>query len=787
MSLSPKGLYRFEEFELDTARRALTRSGTVIPLSSKAFQVLCYLVANPGRVVTKDELLKAVWPESFVEESNLPGYISGLRKALTDCAGYIATVPGQGYQFTAHVQMEEPAGLISHSRAGELEAPPVEHTQVLRETTHVLIRETSSPVLALEAPQSRFRSWLVWAALALVAAVAGGFAWARFHRPAPADYHQVVLADFDNRSGEEVFDFVLKNALEIDLEQSPLFTALSVGQTRRTLQQMAKSPDERLTPAIAREVCERSGSQAVLGGSIVKLGSGFVVTLDATDCVSGKQIAKYADEAQTQEETLRVVGDMTAQMRHRLGESLRSVQGFDVPIEQSTTASFDALVAYSRGVQHLLRMDGEGIPFFQRAIQLDPNFAMAYEQLGATYGNMVDLPRAKQAFAKAYELRQHAGPSEQFVITSRYDEIVQGDLDLAASNYELWARSYPLNRFVWSTLANTYTQMGRYPEAIAAAERARSVDPNYAFAYVVLARAYKRASQFEQAKRVCHEAIAHKVDVWGVHSILYQMAVYERDQAAMAREAAWDKGQSTENQTLNNVAAAAAVMGQLQKANQIFQQAKDSPAGRSTADYVFDVDADTAEVDRLLGDYAHAREFATRVPVDSDDISFEAAINAALAGDTTYAKRVIEDEKKAAATNTVVQKVWVPLLNAAIMLAEHKPERVAPLLQPARAYELRDYYVPSLLGQAFLDLHRPAEAEAAYKQIIANPGIDPTTPMLPLAHLGLARAYAQEGRKEESQKEYETLFTLWKDADADLPILRLAHKEYDASKSARMG
>jgi DNA-binding winged helix-turn-helix (wHTH) protein/tetratricopeptide (TPR) repeat protein len=775
--LSFSDLYRFDEFELNPAQRSLMRGGEVIPLASKAFQVLTYLVTNPGRVITKDELLKAVWPGSYVEESNLPGYISGLRKALTDRAGYIITVPGQGYQFTARVQTEDFAELVPAGRRAEIEPQPVEHAQLLRERTHVLIRETSSPVFALPAPRTRLPHWLLWPSLAVLA-TAGWFAWAKFNRPAPGDYRQVVLADFDNRSGEEVFDFVLKNALEIDLEQSPLFTPLSVARTRQTLQQMAKSPDERLTPAIAREVCERSASQAVLGGSITKLGSGYVLTLDATDCVSNKTLARFKEQARSQEDTLHALDDIAARMRRKLGESLRSVQGFDVPIEQSTTPSFDALVAYSRGMQHMNRMDGDGIPFFQRAIQLDPNFAMAYEQLGATYGNMIDVPAAKLAFAKAYELRQHASPSEQFVITSRYDEIVRGDLQLAANNYELWVRSYPLNRWAWSTLANTYTQMGRYPEAIAAGERAISIGPAYGAGYAILARAYKRASQFDQAKRVCREAIARKVDTWGVHSILFQIAVYERDQPAMARETAWDKGQSTENQSLDNAAFAAATMGQLARANQLFQQARDSPSARSTANYAQDIDADTAEADRLLGDSTHARSLATRVPLDLDDISFEAAFNAALSGDPAYAQRAILQERKTDASDTIAQKVWIPLLTAAVMLAEHNPAQVEPLLQPARPYELRDYYQPSLLGQAALDLHRPTEAEAAYNQIINHPGIDPVSPLWPLAHLGLARAYALEGRNEDSRKEYETFFALWKDADPEIPVLHQAHAEY---------
>ena len=504
--MSSQGLYRFDEFTLNPYARTLVRHGETVALAPKAFEVLSYLVKNPGRVVLKDELLLAVWPGTFVEESNLAQHISSLRKALGS-VGYIATVPGRGYQFTAEVQEEPPTGQIP--TAGFV-------VQTVRERARIVVSEGASTGVAadraLAAPQKRaLRPVLAIAALVLVAAGAWfGLSWVR--RPKPGDSHKIVVADFNNRTGEDVFDFVLKNALEIELEQSPLLTTLSTSETRRTLQQMSRSPEDRLTPAIAREVCERNNAQAVLNGSVLKLGSSYVISLEAVDCVSGKKLVQLQTQAADKDGTLRALSSITSTMRHKLGESLHSVQGFDVPIEQSTTSSFDALVAYSHGS---LLNNADSIPFFERAIQLDPNFAMAYEHLGVVYGNLADIPAAKRVFAKAYELRQPTDAYEQFVITSRYYEIVQNDLDLAAKNYELWGRSYPLNHWVWGALANTYTQMGHYPEAIAAGERARAVDPNYAFTYNVLARAYKRASQFDKAKAVCNEAITRKLDSWG--------------------------------------------------------------------------------------------------------------------------------------------------------------------------------------------------------------------------------------------------------------------------------
>jgi eukaryotic-like serine/threonine-protein kinase len=771
MSMSRHGLYRFDEFVLDRLKRTLVRDGVPVPLSPKAFEVLTCLVRSPGRVVTKEELLKAVWPDSFVEEGNLVQHVVALRKAFADRAGYIVTVPGRGYQFAAEVHEEALA--LAPDQSGSVVI------QTVHERTRIVVEESaeeSDGRLALPAPpQSRL--WMPIAiATLLVMALGTWFGLSRLHRPLPAGHHEIVLADFDNRTNEEVFDIVLKNALEIDLEQSPLLSLVSLSQTRDTLKQMGHSPQDRLTPELAREVCERNSAKAMLSGAIVKLGNTYVITLDATDCISGEKLAALQAQADNQEQTLQSLGSIASEMRSKLGESLHSIQGFDVPIQQSTTPSFDALVAFSRGVR---AADADAIPFYQRAIQLDPNFAMAYEDLGVAEGNLGNIISAKQAFSKAYDLHQPVSEGEQLMITSRYYEIVQDDLDLAAKNYELWIRSYPLDKWVWSSLANTYTQMGRYPEAIDAGEHARSIDPNSAFMYIVLARAYKRASKLDQAEAICEQAIAHGRGNWGVHSILFQIAAARHDQAAIARESTWDKGKPTEDQTLDNAAFTEATAGRLRDAQELFSEAKAESTKRKFEDFAFVVDADTSETERLLGAFDQARASAAKVPIDRDDTSFEAAVNAALSGDTAYAKRVIEHQSKTApASSTLVQRVQIPILGAAIALHDGKPAQAVALLKPADVYRARDYYAPSLLGQAYLDMHRPAEAAAQYKDIIANPGIDPMSPMGPLAHLGLARCDAMQQKISESRKEYETFFALWKDADADVPVLKQARLEY---------
>jgi DNA-binding winged helix-turn-helix (wHTH) protein/tetratricopeptide (TPR) repeat protein len=774
MSLALNTLYRFEEFELTPSRRVLTRKGKPISVSPKAFEVLTYLVRHPGRVVTKEEILSAVWPGSFVEEGNLAQQISGLRKALTDKADYIVTLPGRGYQFTAAVQEEMLERPATHNPMPDSQSEFL--VQRVRERTRVVVEESSAG--AVSAGRRGSTKWIVMTGVLVAATFAAWLWWHRMHLPVPGDHHEIVVADFDNQTGEEVFDVVLKNALEIDLEQSPLLALLPISQTRATLQEMGQSPDAHLNLALAREVCERNGAQAALSGSIAKLGNSYVITMDATECVSGKQLVKLQSQAKSREAVLQALGEISSKMRSKLGESLRSIHGFDVPIQQATTQSLDALVAYSKGSGGSMP-SAEQAPFYERAIQLDPRFAMAYDALGRAYGNAADMTQAKQAFAKAYELRQPTSAREQFVITAHYDEVVQDDLDSAANNYVLWTSSYPEDAVAWGSLANTYTQMGRYPEAIAAGLRSHALSPNSVFGYVVLARAYKRASEFAQVKALCNEALSKGKDSWHLHSLLFQVAAAEHDAVAMAHEAAWDKGKSTETQTLDNAAFAAATAGRLIDAERYFSESEEAARRDGLADNVVAIEADRAEMERLLGAQDRAHATAIAVPTSLDETSFIAAINAAQSGSTAYTERVIEQfSKTAPQSSTLVQKVRIPLLQAAVALHDGKPERAITLLQPAKIYEFRDYYVPSLLGAAYLENHQAAEAAAEYQEILANPGIDPLSPALPLAHLGLGRAYAAEKKTADSRKEYESLFALWKDADADLPVIRQARLEY---------
>ena len=639
MFLSRNDLYRFEGFVLDPLKRTLVREGRVVGLSSKGFDVLTYLVRNPGRVVEKEELLQAVWPSAFVEEGNLAQHISGLRKALGDRADVIVTIPRQGYQFTAAVERESSTAAVPQAHGGDV------IVQTVRERARVVMEEVTPRRDALPMPRRRLtRLRMVGCVLGLAVIAAGAWlVWQRARQPRSGDIRKIVIADFDNRTGDEVFDFVLKNALEIDLEQSPLLTTVSLAETRRTLQAMERSPDERLTAPLAREVCERNEGQAVLSGSVIRLDSRYVILLDATNCITGKRLVALQSDAAGKDGVLDALGDAAVRMRRKLGESLRSVESFDVPIEQSTTPSFDALLAYSHGL-HCGDQD-DALAYLERAIQIDPNFAMAYESIGVVQGNRHNMDAAKDAFAKAYELHQPVSASEQFIITARYYEIVQEDTELAIRNYVLWLKSYPLKGWVWATLANAYTQVGRYPEAIEAGERSRTVAPDSGFSYIVLARAYKRASRFDEAQAVCNESLRRGLGGWGIHSILLQIAAARHDEAAMQRENVRDAGKPTENQTLDDAAYGEATMGRLHHADELFATSKALSVANGSQDFAVEVDADQAEADRLLGALSQARDHAAAVPIEANETTFQAALNAAFSGDAAYAKRALLEQK----------------------------------------------------------------------------------------------------------------------------------------------
>ena len=772
MSLSFRGLYRFDGFELSPSGRAFLRNGKPVAVSPKAFEVLTYLVINPGRVVTKDELLKAVWPDSFVEESNLAQHISWLRKALGDKSNYIVTVPGRGYQFTAKVQAESPPESFPEAQAGDI------LVQRVRERTHMVIEESMPSPLPAKTTRVSRRVWpyALVAAGVLALAIWAGWKWLR--PAAPGDYHKIVVADFINTTGDAAFDRTLKRALEIDLAQSPYLDVMGGREAVTTLQLMGRKEDEAITSEAAREVCERSNRQVLLTGSIASLGSEYLLTLEAAECNSGKNIVSAKEQAAAKEKVLGALDVVADQVRAGLGESAKSVERFQVPILQVTTPSLEALKSYSLGSS----MDAQGkeptesLPLYQRAVELDPQFAMAYNSIATDYYNLGEYNLAAQEFKKAFDLSGRVSAREKLNIQAHYYADSQRDLEQGIKTYRLLAATYPRDSGPWVNIANQLTQLGQYAPAVAAGEQAVQLGPDRGVSYIVLARACKRANRFADAKSVGLEAARRGRDSSALHAILFEVAFAEQDQNALEREIKWGKDNSGGWYFIDEEATAMATAGRLREAEELYRQASDTAEHTNLPEAADEILLDQAETEFTFGLTAASRATLHRIHKLDPDSPDVATLLVDL-GDTSFAQRFLKEHDNET-QDTKMRYVYLPLVRASLAVVKGKPLEAVAALEPAIPYELADYSVLTQRGEACLRAQKAEMAADQYKKIIANPGVDPVSCLGPLAQLGLARAYAQENNKTASRHEYEKFFALWKDADADVPVLKQARLEY---------
>jgi len=789
-------LYRFDEFELSRARRTLLRNGKLVSLLPKTFDVLTCLVSNPGRVVAKDELLKAVWPESFVEENNLTQHISLLRKALTDRSGFIVTIPGRGYQFTAAVTREGPPvpfppgiGQIPpinvqpqpvHSLAGDSAATAATATEGAAPP------HPSAPAQAIAAPAAPNRrpipnlAWFsLGAALLLAVSIPGYMVWKRWANP--PQMQKVLVADFTNSTGDPAFDHTLKRAFEIDLEQSPFIDVMSEREANSTLHLMGRADTTPVTPDLAREMCERSNRQVLLTGNIVPLGQEYLLTVEATDCATGKKIAAGKAEAEAKEKVLSALDSVADRVRRGLGEPNESMQNYQVPIAQATTASLEALRSYSiaQSLEAQEKNETNTLPFYQHAIELDPQFAMAYGAMANQYYNLSEPRLASEYYKKAFDLSDRVSAKERLVLRAHYYSEGQQDVEQGINTFRQWTITYPNDWAPWVDLANDYTQVGQYAPAIAAGQQALKIEPGRAINYSVLARALKRANRFQEAESVGADAVRNGKDSAGLHASLYEMAVAGHDQNAIAAEMKWGSSHNTGWYAWYFPflqAEAAESAGNHKQAQDLFHSSWATAVRENLLEAADDVLIYQASIECLYGWPAAARATLDRVHNKAYDSSDLAIVKAEL-GDSSFADRYTAAHS-AANSGTILANVDLPLVRAAVNMGRGKPLDAVADLDTARPYELASYTVPTQRAEAWMKAKRPEMAQAEYQKIISNPGVDPLSPLLPLAHLGLARAYSRLSKTAESRQEYEQFFAQWKTGDSDIPLLRAARAEY---------
>ena len=631
------------------------------------------------------------------------------------------------------------------------------------------------------------RMWLIAAGAAVVLIAAVG-AFLHFRRtPALTERDSIVVADFVNTTGEAVFDGTLKQALTVQLEQSPYLNILPESRVRQALRYMGRSPDERLTTDVAREICQREGAKALLAGSIASLGSHYVITLTAINAQTGDSLAAEQVEADRKEQVLKSLDQAASSLRRKLGESLASVQKFAMPLEQATTSSLEALKAFSLGqAEHMKLAEDKAIPYLKQAAELDPNFAMAYATLGVCYGNQGEATQSADNLKKAFELAGRASERERFYISAHYYENVTGETEKAIQTYEQWKQTYPRGTVAYDNLAIRYSEIGQHEKALSNASEAIRLDPKDHFAYQNLAAAYLALNRFDEAKAVAERASAQGLDSFSTHFALYQIAFMRGNTSGMQREVAWAAGRPDGVFMLFMEAFAACGTGQIAKARDITTQAVTAAQRSGLKELAAGVRASAGECEAELGNFPEARQQVSEALTLSKGQYVETMSALALAetGDANRATKMVEDLVKERPLDTLLNNVWVPAARAIVEIQRNNPTHAITLLAAASPYELgvgpsSAGYLPTYVrGQAYLRARQGDKAAGECQKILDHRGIDPISPFYPLAHLGLGRAYALQGNKVKARTAYQDFFALWKDADPDIPILKEAKAEY---------
>ena len=768
--------YDFGAFRLDPEREILLRDGQPVALTRKTFQILLVLVQHQNETVSKDDLMKAVWPDTFVEEGNLTRHIFMLRKALGESPQdhrTILTIPGAGYRLAENVQVvTEPEVTVETASTAKVQVE-------VRETSHWRWALAAVPVV-----------------LALVAV-------SLYYRTRPSKllgtHDTVLLGDFANSTGDSVFDGTLRQGLAVQLQQSPFLSLISDDGIQQTLQRMDRPTDTRLSGQVARDVCQRTGAAAVLEGSIAPLGSQYVISLRGTRCSNGDILDTEQVQAARKEDVLSALSAMAVRFRTRVGESLAQVQEHHKPLPEATTSSLEALKAFSEGFHLVSTSPAEAVTFFQRAVELDPGFALAYAIMGRQYGDLNEFALSRQMATKAYELRNRVGDPERFWIEANYNTQVREDMERARQVCSVWAETYPRDPIPLDMMAGIIDPVfGRYDAAIEEAKQAVARDPSFGVSYPILTARYRNAGRIAEAMQTLAVAQQH-----GIRPELllerYDLGFLQHDQAAMDQATAAASEDPVAHEWLaEHEADVAAWHGRLQEARAKFAEAERlaDAGGRheSAALYL----AAEAVTEALFGDSSEAKTDAGKALAGAQDdagVEYGAALALALAGDIARAEALTTDLEKTHAEDTSVRVSYLPVLKAMLALERRNPQQALDALAGATPYDLGSpqsaihanfgaLYPPYARGLAFLAAGQSAQAVAELRRIAQHAGVVVNDPIGILAQLQLARSLRAAGATAEARSGYEQVLATWKDADPDLPTVRQARAEYRTQTQA---
>jgi eukaryotic-like serine/threonine-protein kinase len=761
----PSGRVRFATFEVDLRSGELHKQGIKIKLHDQPFQVLAMLLEHAGELVTREQLHQKLWPsETFVDfDVGLNSAIKRLRDALGDSAEeprYIETLPRRGYRFIARIEN------------GAL-------------PTLAIVEEHRAPVLPVEPTPELWnkRRFVVTAGVAAFLIIAAIASWRVFFaRPALAETDVILLASFVNKTGDPIFDNSLDKALEVKLTESPFLSLFPEPAVRETMRMMRHDPNERVTREMGIEICNRQGLKAVVVPEIAVFGSKYLITLEAIDARNQKSIARRQEEAENKDQVIAALGEAGSQLRRRLGESLSSLEKYDAPLDHATTNSLEALQAYRTGLmQFRYGRPREAIAFFERAVELDPQFCSAHRMLGNVYVSLGDGQAARQNYAKCFELKdRRLTQEENFRAAATNHMHMTGNLEKALAALVLYKQAYPRSTVASNLLGIVYRDMGRTEEALREFQRAINLavvpaapdETNASETLMILGR-------FEEAKKM--------LDQWRQKGSLsssqmglrYRIAFFENDAATMerlAREAPAD-----DMHWLGLQQQLAFFRGDFSKLRSLSETLVNQQRRAKRMENAANELAWHAQLESYLGNYALARKLcrqAEEAGKDSDLGLGHCANALAEAGDVTQAEALAAKLDRLRPEDTLNQEVHLPLIRSIIERQRGNAVKAVDLLAPVTQYEQGKSDVPYYRARAYLAAGEHAKAAAEFEKLIGHRGWLEWEVFAPLAQLGLARAYAMQGDRANSRKAYDDFFTAWKDADPDTPTLRQAKAEY---------
>jgi eukaryotic-like serine/threonine-protein kinase len=808
-------LLRFGLFELNLDTEELRKGGIPLKLAPQPFRILALLAGHAGQIITREEIRQQIWGnETYVDfDHGLNQCIKQIRNVLADNPDhplYVETLPRRGYRFlapvtTKTVEAPRPNVVESHSnplmRLPVLTPTTVPPATVSTESAAAVSLQPTTAVTspaapdteaqpALQSPVGRKRLPLAWAATAALVIVAGAIYWHSQKASALAPRETIVVADFNNTTGAELFDNTLKVALTLKLEESPHLKVLSDKRIAETLKLMDRPAGERLTRAVAREVCQRNSSQAYVAGSISRPTDQYVITLTARNCETDQPLASVEEKAENQDRVLNALGQASVALRGKLGESLASVRRYNKPLEEVTTSSFEALQAFTQARRAEMTGDEDAVPYLKRALELDPNFAPAYAALASCYLNTGQDTLATENYKKAFELRDRVSVKEQFLIDGLYYAFATGQLDKAIQSYAAWIQTYPGDEIPYAILGALYDYTGQYEKAAEELrERSRlagNPDDN-------LVEVYAGLNRFDEAQSVLESIRKRRGDAPYLRQLGYFMAFLQGDNAAMEQNLDWAKGRpAVESWMLSAQSDTEAYHGRIVRAREFSNRAMEGSQHESSPESAADWIANEGLREAEIGNFDRARKKAEEALALSSgkNVQAGAAVIYARIGDLPQAQKLADLLNQEFPLDTMVQGYSLPVIRAAIELNQRNPARAVEVLQAALPYELgnpsgggvtrslRALYPAYARGQAYLEAGQGREASMEFQKVLDHPGVVWNSVLGSLAHLQLGRAQAMLGDKAAARKTYQDFFALWKDADPDTPVLKAAKSEY---------